>query len=331
MLHFNPTKSFVIATGVALSFLSFESVGQVYTVDTLMRNGDRLNRINLVYLSDGYLSGQLTTYITNATTINNALFVQAPFTQYKNFFNAFALQVPSVEAGAKHPATASDEGSSGGQPIANPNNYFQSTFDYFSIHRLLVPQNNTALYNALASNLPDYDQAVVVVNSPYYGGSGGSFATASTNTSSAEVAIHEIGHSFAGLADEYWAGDFYASEKPNMTQNNNPLTVKWNRWYGINSVGIYPYGASGNPALWFRPHQLCKMQYLGYPFCPVCTERYIDRIHQLVNMVDEYFPATTSFSITNNNAVSFSVSHLQTLPSTISVSWYLNGSISPFA
>jgi hypothetical protein len=313
-----------------LSLFSFESFAQVFPVDTLMRNGERPNRINLVYLSDGYLSASLPTYISNATAINNELFAQTPFKQYKLFFNAFAVKVPSTQAGAKHPSTAADESTSGGQPIANPDNYFNSTFDYFSIHRLLVPQNATRVNNVLASNLPDYDQAFIIVNSPYYGGSGGVYATASTESSSAEVAIHEIGHSFAQLADEYWAGDFYAGEKPNMTQTNNAATVKWHSWYGNNNVGIFPYGVSGNPAAWYRPHQLCKMQYLGLPFCSVCAERFIDRIHQLVNMVDAFTPATTAFSLTNSTPADFSVSHIVTIPSTITVKWYLNGSSTPF-
>ncbi len=322
-------KKWVIGTFFLLIHL--QTISQIYTVDSLMRNGVRNNRVNLVYLSDGYLAAQLPGYITNANTINNALFGQAPFVQYKNYFNSYAIRVPSVESGAKHPGTASDEYTSGGQPVTNPNNNFQSTFDYFSIHRLLVPQNNAAINSALASNLPDYSQAFIVVNSPYYGGSGGAYATASTDASSAEVAIHEIGHSFANLADEYWAGDFYAAEKANMTANNNPATVKWKNWLGLNGIGIYPYGASGNPANWFRPHQTCKMQYLGYPFCSVCTERIIDVIHQKVNMIDANMPSATSFSLSNANPVNFSISAVQTVPATVDIKWYLNGSATPFA
>ena len=61
--------------------------------------------------------------------------------------------------------------------------YFNSTFDYYNIHRLLVPQDYTAIYNVLSENTPFYDQANIIVNTTYYGGSGGSFATASTNAS----------------------------------------------------------------------------------------------------------------------------------------------------
>lgn len=314
-----------------VAFFSIQSMAQVFTVDSIMRNGDRTNRANLVYLSDGYLVAQLPTFITNSTTINNALFAQSPFSNYKNYFNSFAIRVPSAESGAKHPGTASDEGSSGGQPVANPNTNFGSTFDYFSIHRLLVPQNGAAISSALASNLPNYSQVMIVVNSPYYGGSGGVHATASADASSAEVAIHEIGHSFAGLADEYWAGDFYAAEKPNMTANSNPATVKWKNWVGLNSIGVYPYGSSGTPANWYRPHQTCKMQYLNVPFCSVCTEKFIDVIHTKVNMIDAHLPAATAVSLTNANPVDFSITAVQTIPSTIGIKWYLNGSATPFA
>lgn len=333
MPHFNSQallfKRLAVFLALVLSFIN--SNAQVFTVDTLMRNGNRSNRINMVYLADGYQAAELGTFITNATTINNAVFAQSPFQQYKNYFNSFAVRVPSSESGGKHPRTASDCPSLASHPVINPNNYFQSTFDYFSIHRLLVPLNNAGVYSVLGSNIPDYDQAFIVVNSPYYGGSGGTLATASTDPSSTEVAIHEIGHSFANLADEYWAGDVYAAEKANMTANNNPATVKWKEWLGINSTGIYPYGASGNPANWFRPHQTCKMQFLGFAFCSVCKERFIDRIHQLVTMADAFTPASTSFTLNNTNDVNFTMTPIQTIPSTIVVNWYLNGSATAFA
>ncbi|MEO6328062.1 MAG: M64 family metallopeptidase, partial [Ginsengibacter sp.] len=312
-------------------FTSLQSISQIYPVDTLMRNGERANRLNLVYLSDGYLSAQLPTYITNATTINDAFFLQTPFAEYRNYFNAFAINVPSAEAGAKHPGAASDEGTSGGQPVANPNNNYQSTFDYFSIHRLLVPQNNAGINSALASNLPDYSQVFVVVNSPYYGGSGGTYATASSDASSAEVAIHEIGDSFANLADEYWAGDFYAGEKANMSADNNPATEKWKDWIGVNSIGIYLNGTTASSINWYRPHQTCKMRFLNNPFCSVCTERFIDVIHQRVNMIDTNTPSSTSFTLSNTDPVDFSITAVETTPSTIGIKWYLNGSATPFA
>lgn len=333
MQHFDPSIFSTLkklSLPFVLVFIVLSSAAQVFPMDTLMRNGERPNRINMVYLSDGYTVAELTNFVPNAAVINTALFAQTPFKQYKNFFNAYAIKSPSNASGAKHPGNATDEATSGGQPIINPDNYFQSTFDFFQIHRLLVPQNHTNINNALASNLPDYDQAFVVVNSTYYGGSGGVIATASIDPSSTEVAIHELGHSFAGLADEYWAGTTYAAEKPNMTQNNNPATVKWKNWVGINSVSIYPYGTTAPLNAWYRPHQTCKMQYLGYPFCSVCSERIIDRIHELVNLVDNNTPSSTAFTLSNTNPVDLSITPVLTLPTSITVKWYLNGNATPF-
>lgn len=333
MQHFNPliiSFSKKLLLPVVLLLMAFNCTAQVFPMDTIMRNGERPNRINMVYLSDGYTAAQLSNFVPNATTINTALFNQTPFKEYKNFFNSYAIKSPSNASGAKHPGTATDEATVVVQPVINPDNYFQSTFDFFQIHRLLVPQNNTNINNALASNLPDYDQAFVVVNSTYYGGSGGAIATASIDPSSAEVAIHELGHSFAGLADEYWAGPAYAAEKPNMTQTSNPATIKWKNWVGINAVGVYPYGTTAPLNTWYRPHQTCKMQYLGYPFCSVCAERIIDRIHQLVNLVDNNTPASTSFTLSNTNPVDLSITPVLTQPTSITAKWYLNGNATPF-
>lgn len=311
-------------------FISIYSYAQYYPIDSIMRNGNRANRVNLVFVADGYTAAQLPNFVANVTSINTGLFLQPPFAEYKNFFNSFAIQTPSVGSGSKHPQTTADGGCAS-QPVANPSTFLNSTFDYAGIHRLLVPGSSATVYSTLANNLPDYDQVFVLCNSTYYGGSGGQFATSSVHASATEIAIHEIGHSFAGLADEYWAGPGYAAEKPNLTQNNNPATVKWKNWYGLNGVGIYAHGVSGTEALWFRPHQNCKMRYLNAPFCSVCIEKYIDRIHQLVNMTDSYIPATPAFTLTNTEDVSFSVNRLSTIPNTISVNWYLNGSSTPFA
>ncbi len=327
MQNFNPfSKGKQLAFCIFLSgCFMINAFAQVFPVNTLLNNGNRPNRIIFAYLSDGYQSSELGGFITNATSLNNALFGQSPFSNYKNFFNAYAVQVPSTQSGCLHPANASDEASSGGQPVSNPSTYFQSTFDYASIHRLLVPTNNAALNGVLASNVSDFDQAFIVVNSPFYGGSGGSYATSSINVNANEVAIHEIGHSFGGLADEYLIGG--QGERPNRTVVTNPATIKWKNWLGINAVGIYDIGIEG----WQRPHQNCKMQFLGVPFCSVCTEAIVSKIHSLINMVDAYSPSTTSYNLPNTLPATFSVTSLQSIPNTITVNWYLNGSSTPLA
>lgn len=314
---------------LAIFFVHLAARSQLYSIDSLMRNGERPNRINFVYLSDGFTSSELGEYSVKAAAVNNFIFSQRPFVEYKNFFNSYAIKIPSDESGAKHPGNATDEGSSGGQPIANPNNVFGSTFDYNGIHRLLVVQNHGTIFNTLGINFPDYTTPFVLVNSPYYGGSGGSYAVSSINSSSVEIAIHELGHTFGQLADEYWAGDIYAFEKPNMTKNSDPATIRWNKWIGINGIGVFQHGTVGQQALWYKPYNNCRMQNLGVPFCSVCTERLIDVIHEKIKMVDAYLPLASSITLINKNPVDFSLTSVQTNPSTITVNWYLNESPTP--
>lgn len=306
-----------------------EDQAQKYPIDTLMRNGERLNRINLVYLSDGYLGRDLDVYRGNAVVINDIIFSQAPFKQYKSYFNAYAIRVPSIQSGSIHPGNASDEPTSPVQPVTNPNTIFQSTFDVGGIHRLLVAQNTAAITNTLFNNLPDYSQALVLVNSPYYGGSGAQFPTASAHPLAAEIAIHEMGHSFADLADEYWIDEIYAAEKANMTKTSSPGSVKWKNWVGTNGVGVFPYGNTFPANTWYRPHQDCKMKSLDKDFCSVCVERFVDVIHQKVTMIDGRTPSATSLTLMNKSPVQFSVSTVQTTPTTVAVKWFLNSSSTP--
>ena len=302
-----------------------EIKAQVFVVDTILYNGDPNKFINMVFMSDGFQEAELSDYKTKVQNLSNYLFTIPPFSEYKNYFNVFAIRVPSLQSGADHPGTASDE-VPGGQPVLLVSTYFNSTFDFGSIHRLLVPQNSSAINAVLVNNFPLYDQKGLIVNSPYYGGSGGSTATSSVNSSSYEILVHELGHSFAGLADEYWAGDFYAAEKPNMTANNNSTTVKWRNWVGTNGISVYPYGASGNPANWYKPHQNCKMQFLGTPFCSVCKEAIIETIHGMLPPVDNYQPSNQNNINFCAQPLLFKLSPIKPIPNTLKVKWILNGS-----
>lgn len=300
----------------SIFFLTFTSVnGQIFPVQIIKNNGTSDKRINIVFLADGYTSAEQGLYLTNVTNVVNTMFSQTPFLQYEQFFNVYAIQVPSIQSGAIHPATAYDEP---GYPVTNPNNYYGSSFDTYGIHRLLVPSNVAGINSTMIDNAPFYDQIFVLVNSSIYGGSGGTYATASTDPSSAEVAIHEIGHSFAGLADEYATSG--QGEKPNRTVVTNPATIKWKNWLGVNGIGIYPIGIEG----WQRPHQNCKMQFLGVPFCSVCKEAFINKIYSLVSPIDHFTPVSNAVSFLEPS-MNFSLGLILPNPNTLNIAWVLNG------
>jgi hypothetical protein len=235
--------------------------------------------------------------------------------------------VISAQSGASHAGNSSDN-ACGTQPVATVNNYFGSAFDAGggSYHRLLVTTKNSAVTNVLAANTPFYNQALIIVNTTYYGGAGGQYAVSSLATSASEIAIHEVGHSFPKLADEYWAGSQYASDTPaNMTSNGNASTVKWKLWNGVNTVGVYAHSGASN---WFKPTtNNCKMEVLGKTFCPVCIETHIEKIHSLVKPYNGYAPANTTTISISNSDIPFSVDGILPIPNTLKIEWLLNGSI----
>jgi len=303
----------------------FGAMAQTFPTKTLVDHGSIDKRINILILGDGYMSSEQDKFESDAQLVIDKLLLESPYKEYANFINAVIVKVPSNESGTDHPADATDV-TEPVFPQGMKDTYYNSTFDGASIHRLVITGSTGIAYSVAAANFPSYDQILMIVNSPEYGGSGGPIATFSAHTASAEVGIHEMGHSFAKLADEYWAGEQYANEKPNMTANDNPNTVKWKNWLNINDVGIYPYGTDGVPAEWFRPHQACKMRQLGVPFCSVCKEQTIDRIYQLVTPIDAFSPSDI-FQTYSGTALDFSVDLVLPSPNTLKVEWSLDGTI----
>ena len=300
---------------------------QVFPTETILDNGSACQRIKFVFLSDGYQSSELPSFINQVNVYKNYIFTQTPFMEYRNFFNFYAVKVPSVDSGCNHAGTAVDENTSGGQPVSVVNTYFNSRFDTpynnEEIHRYVVPLNRPAVFSVAASNIPNYNQIFVLCNSPYYGGSGGSdeagISTGTAHSDSPEVAVHEIGHSFGNLADEYEIDGPGQGELANRTQTTNPNTIKWKNWLGTNGVGIYQIGTFP----WYRPHQNCKMRQLDVPFCSVCKEAIINSIYQLVTPICSYAPMATNVTVTS--ATNFSAVLTQPIPNTLKSDWKLNG------
>jgi hypothetical protein len=311
--------------------MGINALAQEFEKDTIVYNGNPDKHINLVILGDGYTIDELSKFVSDAADFTSAFFNVIPYSGYKKYYNVFLVKVPSNQSGASHPGTATDENEPV-FPVISVDNYFGSTFDTYNIHRLLTATNIVAISNVLSANFPNYDQVLILVNSPYYGGSGGYYTVASTNTLSSQIAVHELGHSFAGLKDEYWAGDVYAGEGPNMTQQDDPLLVIWKNWIGTNQIGIYEHCCGGNSAAWYKPHKNCAMQYLGVPFCSVCVQATIEKIHSLAQPVESYYPpveqSKLKYSGTDDNSypMKFKLNLIKPEPNTLKRHWLLNNS-----
>jgi len=297
---------------------------QIFPVTDIMVNGEDDSRVNIVFLGDGYTQNEMSDYISDVEDVTSALFETTPYSNYINYFNVYAINVPSYESGTDHPGTAPDCGGYNDN-IFYADTYFDSSFDLYDIHRLLYIQNTSAAINVLVDNTPQWDIVFVMVNSTMYGGAGGTFAVFSRHDTSTEIAIHEIGHSFAGLSDEYWAGFNYAHENVNMTQNTDPLSIIWGPWLYDNGIGIYAHDSPGNE--WYKPHQNCKMQFLGPPFCSVCIEQTIKSIYGILSPIDSYYPQNLEVIVPLSEVVSFGINPIVNIPNSVSIDWFVDNEL----
>jgi len=322
---------------ILLLIISADAFAQVFPIHEVFISGERSKRINIVFLGDGYTSSEMDKYNENVQGVVEELFNAEPYSSYKNYFNVYAVEVPSEESGSTHPGDATDE--PGGLDIFSSKTYFNSTFDYGKIHRLLVPQNYIAINSVLSSNFSDWDIVFMIVNHFYYGGSGGSYATTSAHESSFEVAIHELGHSFAHLADEYDYGNNGGFESPNTTAATLFENIKWNKWIldstplptpetqdYENVVGIFE-GAAYSPTGWYRPKLNCKMNSLYVPFCEVCSEQTVLSIYNYVNIIDNLSPAEQVQNISSQSIKEFSIELIDPQIKNLSVQWFLDNSL----
>lgn len=313
-----------------ISFLFLYTLGytQTFDIDTIIYHGNTDDLINIVFLGDGYTEAEQGKYVSDVTDMSLYLFKKEPFKNYEEYFNVFAIKVISPESGVSHPNNASDcDATNPRVPEMSVINYFGTQFDNYNIHRLIWPTSQGKIAQVLAANFPNYDQAVVLGNTGYYGGSGGHIICLPAHSSAGEILAHEMGHSFAALSDEYWAGDVYAGESANMTAETDPEKVKWKNWMGTNSTGIFPYGSSGNAANWYRPHQNCEMQYLNRQFCSVCKQTIVERIHNIVYPIRDYYPIKYTID-TTALILDFKLTDLlKPHPNTFKINWILNGEV----
>ena len=303
-----PVAVFVGCWLVLLVSITSFAQGILYT---LVTNGPTARRINVVVLAEGYTTNQTNLFLTDATNAFNNLLAQPPYQEYKSYFNGFAIFVASVESGSDHPI-------SGG---TFKNTYFNSSFDsYGNPNFLTIPPNN---YDSNANNgqgkvdallaalMPEHDLTVMVVNDYDYGGSGGNTLITSVNVLSPEIIIHESGHAFGSLADEYpdaFPG-FVPVEKPNATAITNRTFVKWTSWI-LGSTPIPTPQDSSNAAVvglfqgaeyqttgWYRPKLDCKMNHLLVNFCEVCSEQLVKSIYSQVRPIQSFLPVNTNMAL----------------------------------
>lgn len=243
------------------------------------------NAVDIVLLPDGYTEQEMGKFVKDCQFFVKSLFSYAPYNRYQDRFNIRAVMVPSQDSDITMP----------GDKLYR-NTALSCSFWTFDSERYCMTYDNETM-KTLAGQVP-YDQIYILANTKKYGGGGifNSYCVSTTgNSYSSDVIIHEFGHGFAGLADEYaYDGtDNYSLEvepwEPNITTLVD-FEAKWKDMLGKktpvptpvdkkheNTVGVYE-GAGYQLNGIYRPMIDCLMNtFNGDKFCPVC-ERAIERM-----------------------------------------------------
>jgi len=192
----------------------------------LVDNGPVAIKADLAILGDGYRADQKEKFLADARRASNALFAEEPFRSRKRDFNVRAVWTPAEHAGISRPRAGVFRDS----PLGARYNSFDS-------ERYVLTLDDRAWRDAAA--IVPYDFVLILVNERKYGGGGifGLYSTAAVDSGYADyLVVHEFGHHFAGLADEYYtsqvayedfAGGHVEPWEPNVTALLDPANLKW--------------------------------------------------------------------------------------------------------
>ncbi len=198
----------------------------------IFKNGNPNSKVDIVIIGDGYSNLDKEKFLQDANRFANSLFATYPFSKHKDKFNIIAVETISENSGIDKP-----------DKEIFKNTILGTTYNFFGSARYVLSENNKSIYDAV--QLVPYDAIAILVNDDRYGGGGiyNLYTTCYTKTDNPEmewqmdyVFVHEFGHSFAGLGDEYYSSqvsynDFYKKNvepwEPNITQNTNRQTLKW--------------------------------------------------------------------------------------------------------
>lgn len=267
------------------------------------KGGDSSEAIDIAILAEGYRMEEMDSFLSKATTIANEILSYEPFSSNKDKFNVVAVMTPSNDSGVSIPLKGEWKDTA-----------FESHFSTFYSSRYLTTPRVWKLHKAL-EGIP-YEHVLVLVNTPAYGG-GGIYNNYQIATSDHQltlpVAVHEFGHSFAGLADEYFytedEGEQYPLDIEPWEQNITTMVDFDSKWKDMLTpgvqvptpwtdkggnradrmkraaeedrgeivVGVFEGGGYKAKGV-FRPVETCRMRDNHNPtFCPVC-ERAIRRV-----------------------------------------------------
>ena len=244
---------------------------------TLQQATDTTRCIHVAYVAEGYRQDEMDNFLEDCKIAMKSLFEHEPFRQMQERFNMVAVLSPSEDSGTSEPNKGIWK-----------NTALASHFDTFYSNRYLTTLHLKRLHDVL-SGIP-YEHIIILVNTDRYGG-GGIYNSYNLTYTKGEqfrpVVVHEFGHSFGGLGDEYPYGNDDPMYFPDTEPWEPNLTTKCDfngKWEGLVSegkAGLIEGGGYLSKGVW-RGFDNCRMRTNEEPeFCLVCKEA-------LIRMIDFY-------------------------------------------
>lgn len=254
----------------------------------MLQSGNEKDCIDVAILAEGYTEKEMDIFYQDAQHTCESLFSYEPFRSMKGKFNIVAVASPSTDSGVSVP-----------RENLWKETTVHSHFDTFYSDRYLTTSRVKSIHNALAG-IP-YEHIIILANTDVYGG-GGIYNSYTLTTAHhpmfKPMVVHEFGHSFGGLADEYFyeddvMTDTYPLDIEPWEQNISTQVNFASKWKDIlpsgtpiptpiaerkeYPVGVYEGGGYSAKGI-YRPAYDCRMKTNSYPeFCPVC-QRAIRRM-----------------------------------------------------
>lgn len=307
------------------------------SVTKLRDTGPDQNRLTMVVLGDGYTAATLSTgiFTTHTNALMTAFNATPPWNDMFLGSNVYRINVESNEDGADQDPQGTFR-----------DTYFNSSFWVNGIERLLAI-NQTGYDRAVAAadamvGVGMWDQLIVLVNSTKYGGSGGAIVVLSAHSSGPQVILHELGHTYADLADEYtsaYPGFPPGDPEANVDYDASGPGLKWlpwveagtplptpdiSTWY--NAVGAFE-GARYLTTGIYRPSHNCLMRALGVALDPVCKEAHLRTYFDRTSLIDAASPVVGGSSKVTFGGIDFTVNPIP-FPG-LQYQWKINSTILP--
>lgn len=289
--------------------------------------------VHVIFMGDGYTAGEMRDFRQHIHDAIANIESDEGIGMHLGAFNFHLIETISEDSGVDDSDTADLK-----------DTFFDATYGCRSIQRLICA-DTTKLYQTALDDFDSIDQLILLVNDARYGGSGNSGGRiAITSAFWTEIALHEMGHSLADLADEYVdssivgspdAPPFLEGRYANVSLHSDPARVPWKHWLdasrpipqsdGEAGIGIFQGGFYRPQGVW-RSAFDTRMRNYSSGFGPVNSEQWILRLYALTDGVRDLSPMSEQLDVTLGNPQTFSVDPIFGT-SVQTVSWILNGEI----